>query len=481
VFIVGLVLATVVLVTGVTRLEAYIDPATPQQRQGLVQTLAQIAGGAALLVGLYFTRRTVQINQEGQITDRFTKAIDQLGAGEGNDKRLEVRLGGIYALGRIARDSEKDYEPIIEVLTAYAREHAPYPSEEHSLKYHSTVIASDIQAVLNVVGRRPLHWGKIEYRPIDLSGTDLRFANLGGMWLERADLHEANLGQADLPEAHLQGTKLYAAHLEGANLQEAHLEKANLSAAHLEGTDLRGVDLTVLAAPQLIEQEQMQRAIGDAKTRLPKGLRIPQWWEQGLPEDDYLVPRTYCTEVFKPSLSFSITENQPGWYHKSMYHQHHPGCVTIQDYSEIRSPSELKRLSFLSARGVFDQKNPTLDTFYPVPDDLVKWFRKHRCLHTEQVIDAPPIGGVCGTQFDTVVKSVPDQYPTVCDIPCLILLELGYGYKNYYAFLKGYKYRTIVLNVDGRWVTIIIESPADDFESFVLKATTVLDTVEWGK
>src|SRR5215208_1469332 len=112
-FIVGVVLAIVLAVTIPTTLEAYINPKSPGQRQGLVQSLAQIAGGAALLVGLYFTWRTVQINQEGQVTERFTKAIDQLGAGEGSDKRLEVRLGGIYALGRIARDSEKDYEPII--------------------------------------------------------------------------------------------------------------------------------------------------------------------------------------------------------------------------------------------------------------------------------------------------------------------------------------------------------------------------------
>ena len=54
------------------------------------KTLAEIVGGAALLVGLYFTWANLQITQEtatkdretireGQITERFTKAIDQLG------------------------------------------------------------------------------------------------------------------------------------------------------------------------------------------------------------------------------------------------------------------------------------------------------------------------------------------------------------------------------------------------------------------
>src|SRR5262245_32276803 len=64
------------------------------------QTLAQIVGGAVLLGGLYFTAQTLLTTQEGQITDRFTKAITQLG----DTADLTVRVGGIYALERIARD-----------------------------------------------------------------------------------------------------------------------------------------------------------------------------------------------------------------------------------------------------------------------------------------------------------------------------------------------------------------------------------------
>jgi hypothetical protein len=58
-------------------------------------------------------RRTVEVTQEQQITERFTRAIDQLG----NDK-LSVKLGGIYALERIAKDSPKDHWQVMEVLTA---------------------------------------------------------------------------------------------------------------------------------------------------------------------------------------------------------------------------------------------------------------------------------------------------------------------------------------------------------------------------
>ena len=45
-------------------------------------------------------RRTYELTEQGQVTDRYTKAIEQLGS-----DKLDVTIGGIYALERIARDS----------------------------------------------------------------------------------------------------------------------------------------------------------------------------------------------------------------------------------------------------------------------------------------------------------------------------------------------------------------------------------------
>ena len=103
------------------------------------QTLVQIVGGAAALGALYFTAQTLRTSQEtlrvnqktlettqqGQITERFSKAIEQLGS-----DNLAIRLGGIYALERIARDSAYDHWTVMEVLTAYVRENAPWPPKD---------------------------------------------------------------------------------------------------------------------------------------------------------------------------------------------------------------------------------------------------------------------------------------------------------------------------------------------------------------
>src|ERR1022692_747856 len=96
--------------------------------------IVQAAGGAALLVGLLFTARNLQathdkldIDRQGQLTNRFIQATSQLGAElNGGRPNVEVRLGGIYALNRIANDWPKDYWPIAELLTAYVRHNAPW-------------------------------------------------------------------------------------------------------------------------------------------------------------------------------------------------------------------------------------------------------------------------------------------------------------------------------------------------------------------
>ncbi len=113
------VLFVVVVAVLLVFLDWYIAPQKPSEKKDLVLGLAQILGGAALLSGLYFTWRTLQVNREGQITERYTRAIDQLGKTDDDGNKLfEIRVGGIYALERIAKESEEDHWPIMEVLTA---------------------------------------------------------------------------------------------------------------------------------------------------------------------------------------------------------------------------------------------------------------------------------------------------------------------------------------------------------------------------
>ncbi len=202
--------------------------------------LVQAVAGVALLVGLLFTARTLRLNRQGQITERFTKAIEQLG-----DNKLDVRLGGIYTLERIARDSADDHRTIMEVLTAFLREHSREATQAQvsaTQKDAGRRLRTDLQAVATVLGRRRREY-EGERDQLDLGGVHLEGADLGGARLERAILRGAHLEEANLVGAHLERAFLMGAHLEGAFLMGAHLERANLVGVHLEEANLVGTHL----------------------------------------------------------------------------------------------------------------------------------------------------------------------------------------------------------------------------------------------
>src|SRR6266540_3925034 len=193
-------------------------------------------------------REQITLAQEGQITERFTRAIDQLG--QPGPDRLDVRLGGIYALERIAHDSPTHRLAVFEIFTAFIRSHAPLPPPlpgEHNANAHTNQVpllqsrAPDIQAALTIIGRRPTHKND---PPLDLRQTDLREANLGGANLTRARLSGADLTQAQLGGADLTGTQFDGANLTGTHLAGANLTRAQLGGADLTGAQLGGADLT---------------------------------------------------------------------------------------------------------------------------------------------------------------------------------------------------------------------------------------------
>jgi uncharacterized protein YjbI with pentapeptide repeats len=287
-------------------------------RTGMIAGLA----GLAALGSLVLTSRTYRLTQQGQLSDRYTKAIAQLG-----DDKLDVRLGGIYALERIAVDSKRDHPTVVEVLSAFVRERsAPIQRVRpvnrrtaHPPIFRKQVkLGTEIQAALTVLGRLPRRAGvsRGDLRQANLTGASLHRANLteaelGRTYLTKvnlfeANLTEANLGRADLTnailakanlieawfkEADLTGANLGGADLTGANLTEADLTGADLYRADLTGADLYQADLTGadlskanLTSAKNLTQNQLDAAKGNEITQLPAGLRRPEGWRQGTGE-----------------------------------------------------------------------------------------------------------------------------------------------------------------------------------------------------
>ncbi len=173
----------------------------------------KIVGGFAVLFAGYIGWKRIEVSQEGQITERFTRAIDQLGAAHSDGrKNLEVRLGAIYALERIAKDSPKDHWSIMEVLTAYVRENSQWNPDTKNPNEDLPTPGHDIQAIINVIGRRNT---KNDRERLDLSFTNLKniiisngnfnHCNLTNSYLTNTRTNDSYFNHADFSHSILNG------------------------------------------------------------------------------------------------------------------------------------------------------------------------------------------------------------------------------------------------------------------------------------
>ncbi|MFE2267143.1 pentapeptide repeat-containing protein [Streptomyces griseosporeus] len=207
-------------------------------------------------------RQERALTKEGQITDRYTAAVSNLG-----EDKVDVRLGGIYALERIMQDSPRDHPTIANVLATYIRTHAAKPPA------HGQDVPADVNAALTVLTTRDTAQDG-NFR------LDLRSAWLPGTEIGRVMPYEpAALAQADLRGMHLRGTKLVAdlrgSNLSNADLRDADLDLSTLSGAFLVKADLRGADLfgADLQGALLTEAELSGADLRSAKMR---GTRLPR-------------------------------------------------------------------------------------------------------------------------------------------------------------------------------------------------------------
>jgi uncharacterized protein YjbI with pentapeptide repeats len=234
-----------------------------------------IVAGAALRQAATARRRheaQTSADLRRRVTESFSKATEQLGS-----DNIAVRLGGIYTLESISRESADDHWTVIETLTAFVRERTQRTEAERTTKpldqrlaerahtlwekagrpegrsdeFWARAIeenklgdppATDIAAVLTVIKRRSEDRRELE-GTLDFNQAVLRQAVLHQAHLEGANLIGADLEGAVLLHTNLKRTSLMNAHLEGATLSWSDLDGANLSGAHLEGAFLHGAQL----------------------------------------------------------------------------------------------------------------------------------------------------------------------------------------------------------------------------------------------
>jgi len=225
-------------------------------------------------IGLATWRSTVasaqaKTAQQGHITDRFSKAVEQLGT-----ENVTVRIGGIYALKRIAQDSrDRDHISVMEVLTNFIR-HSPYAkqqreakdkddnldryfalckedekyAEKHPTPEHGHIIdCPDIIAAIDTIQTRTADQKIFEtshnYIPT-LKNANFSYFNLDDVDLSGFDLNGVNLQKANINGVNLSNVDLSGYDLKNADFSCAILLNIDLSKSELVGSSFLGADLT---------------------------------------------------------------------------------------------------------------------------------------------------------------------------------------------------------------------------------------------
>lgn len=104
-----------------------VDPQRPEVKVDLIKTALSVGAGTGGVVALVLAGRrgwsTEHDATERRITELYTKAVEQLGS-----DKAPVRLGGLYALERLAQANPGNRQTIVEVICAYLR--MPYTAPQ---------------------------------------------------------------------------------------------------------------------------------------------------------------------------------------------------------------------------------------------------------------------------------------------------------------------------------------------------------------
>jgi uncharacterized protein YjbI with pentapeptide repeats len=248
-------------------------------RSLLLQLPATITAIAAL-GALVYTARSVDDSREqldllrqGQVSERFSKSIEGLGSSS-----VDMRVGAIYSLERIAQDSPRDRQVVMEIISSFVRTRSPASQRPDGSFGCPTEqkIGPDIQAAVSVIARRIREpkdtWVDLSRSCLrigganqgdfqktilylsDLSGASIMRANFSGTViigtqfndtiLYGAIFHGAEAVGADFTGAQLNDADFEHANLQNARFVQSKLAQANMREARLSGTIFQDVELS---------------------------------------------------------------------------------------------------------------------------------------------------------------------------------------------------------------------------------------------
>lgn len=258
--------------------------------------------GVLYNISTWPNEKTVIQWQGEEIAPQDNEEIDKVGDWQvftETEPNIEVRIGAILSLERIAQDSTlydkgRDHVRVMEILCAYVRENAPaskapdlpFPQgcKEDTIdekrksilswRFSELTLRADVQLALSVIGRRTPQQVRVErdhlsqdgtgYR-IDLSRANLRYANLEYLNFEKANFFHSQMQAAFCKGANFRGANFIYCELTGVSA--AH---ANLSSAKIEMSDFSHATMTgaILCNCKMSHTHFVRTNLEDAELRI---------------------------------------------------------------------------------------------------------------------------------------------------------------------------------------------------------------------
>jgi hypothetical protein len=226
-------------------------------------SITQALGGVALIVTIAITafqvneaRRTadetqqtaaegLRLAEQGQLAERFGKAVDQLGANiPGTDlPATDVRMGALFSLMRIGVDS-KTYKqaPLVVVATYVTSNYQPPKARPHGCKAVFRTRPDLVVALKFILPR--IAAGLDNRDLLGFRGALLDGLAIDGLNFNRYNLTNIKFRNASLVGAHFRNAKLPHARFNHACLRGADFRGAALQGANFRGAVLKGAKFT---------------------------------------------------------------------------------------------------------------------------------------------------------------------------------------------------------------------------------------------
>ncbi len=287
-----------------------------------------LLGAGIAPLGLYLTYKRTQSLRMQTDTDTFTKSIELLG-----NHNPAVRQGGIYSLGRIARDNSKLHTTIMRIMASYIREKTCKEfneklEQERSQNNRDELIQelsekpmpSDIEAAIEVIRERQisndesLKGNEESFKlKFDLSNAYIFNAEFGDASFSKINFSDSkmikcrfdrtNLSGSYFAKSDLQGSSFVNSILKDCEFIKTNFQKCDFEGCNLSGSKFKNCDLTDV---KNLTQEQIDSIKVDRATKLPRA-SLNRWesWAirlllslplSGFPKA-HQAPKEACSEV----------------------------------------------------------------------------------------------------------------------------------------------------------------------------------------